>query len=432
MAKLLLTLLIFSVALAIERMPRSGDFGLVAAALANDDDDDGGRRRVADDDDDDDDGGRRRPGGTRPVSRPAAPPPLQVPDEIVVQGLSQSDLDRLLGAGFSVVREIVLQDGRSLRRLRKPAPLTLEQARDAVRQYGSGQDSDFNHLYRGESGEVCRGRDCLARQMIAWPAVSRCGGTPPRIGMVDTGLNAAHEALADARIVVHRLETGDPPSGEMHGTAVAALLVGDPGFRSPGLVPHMPLVAVDAFHKVGSDERTDIFALIEGLDFLAGQDVRIINLSLSGPANLLLERRVAELDGRGILVVAAAGNAGPNAVPVYPAGYEPVLAVTAVDRRGEVYRRAGRGPHIDLAAPGVDVWTAASIRGARTKTGTSFAAPFVTATAALTLEGNPGLAPADLRRLLTERASDLGEAGRDDVYGHGLVTIPPPCGDRER
>lgn len=435
MPKLLLALLIFSLAFAIERAP-PGDFNLVKAALADDDDDDDGGGRggfSARNDDDDDNDVLRRSVRRRQASRPGAPPPpppIRAPDEIVVQGLNDGDLDQLLGAGFSIIREINLQDGQSLRRLRKPAALTLGEARDAVRQYESGGNADFNHFYRGESGTACLSPDCPARQMIAWPVSSGCGGTPPRIGMVDTGLNAGHEALANSEIVVHRLESGDRPSGAMHGTAVAALLVGSPSSRAPGLVPHMSLVVVDAFHKVGADERADVFALIEALDLLERQRVRIINLSLSGPPNMLLERRVSELDVREVLVVAAAGNGGPNADPAYPAGYETVLAVTAVDRRGRIYRRAGRGPHIDLAAPGVAVWTAASIRGTRTKTGTSFAAPFVTATAALMLEADPDLVPANLRRRLLDSANDLGEAGRDDIFGHGLLKIPPLCENR--
>ncbi|MDO5706956.1 MAG: S8 family serine peptidase, partial [Paracoccus sp. (in: a-proteobacteria)] len=96
-------------------------------------------------------------------------------------------------------------------------------------------------------------------------------------------------------------------------------------------------------------------------------------------------------------------------------------------RREQAYRRASRGEHIDLAAPGVEVWTAASISGARPQTGTSFAAPFVTAAAALLLQENPDLTPADLREQLRASARDLGAKGQDDIYGHGLLTVPEVC-----
>src|SRR3546814_9491455 len=87
----------------------------------------------------------------------------------------------------------------------------------------------------------------------------------------------------------------------------------------------------------------------------------------------------------GMRLVAAAGNEGPHAAPVFPAGYPSVLAVTAVDASLQPYRHANRGDYIDLAAPGVDVWSARRGQGGRYNSGTSFAAPFVAAAAALVL-----------------------------------------------
>ena len=193
-------------------------------------------------------------------------------------------------------------------------------------------------------------------------------------------------------------------------------------------MPQASLIAVDAFHKSGKDERADAYALIEALDYLAAQDVQVINLSLAGPFNSAVAGQVTRLDQQGIVLVAAAGNGGPSAKPAYPAAHAPVIAVTAVDRRGQVYRRANRGAHIDLAAPGVEVWTAASIRGAKTQTGTSYAAPFVTAAVALMLQKEPGLTPAQVRARLQAATRDLGPKGPDEVFGHGLVLPPDPCG----
>jgi subtilisin family serine protease len=163
------------------------------------------------------------------------------------------------------------------------------------------------------------------------------------------------------------------------------------------------------------------------MDFLAGRGTRVLNLSLAGPPNAVLEEAIARLAAAGVVVVAAAGNGGPRAEPAYPAAYPTVIAVTAVDRSGAIYRRAGRGDHIDIAAPGVEVWTAASVRGARPKTGTSFAAPFVSAAAALLLGAEPNLAPADVRLRLKAAAQDLGETGEDPVFGAGLVQATGLC-----
>lgn len=411
---------------------------------------------AGDDDDDDDDGGGGSSSGARdrdnrpaeirrviprqqtPAPRratprraapapPPPPPPGRAADEVISRGLSAADLTALEAEGFVRLHETSLRDGDPLHRLRKPPALTLDQARERLRE--TGADADFNHYYRSETGapaNPCRGSECLAREMIDWPEVQDCGA-PPRVGMIDTGLNPDHATLREARLVVHRLDQGAAASGAVHGTAVAALLVGDRGSRSPGLVPHLPLIAVDAFYRDRNDERADAFALVEALDWLAAQEVRIINLSLAGPDNELLAQKVRALEAAGVLMVAAAGNGGPRAAPAYPAAYDEVLAVTAVDRRGQVYRRAGRGEHIDIAAPGVDVWTAASISGARTKTGTSFATPFVTAAAALLVQAEPDLPPAKLRNLLRESARDLGAEGHDAVFGHGLLTPPKVC-----
>ncbi|MGL4238648.1 S8 family serine peptidase, partial [Tabrizicola sp.] len=113
--------------------------------------------------------------------------------------------------------------------------------------------------------------------------------------------------------------------------------------------------------------------------------------------------------------------------PAYPGAYPAVVAVTAVDRNGTVYRRAGQGAHVDLAAPGVEIWTAASVKGARPKTGTSFAAPFVSAAAAAQLAANPELTANEVIQRLTGSARDLGDAGFDEVYGYGLVQAAPSC-----
>ncbi|MBK4214978.1 S8 family serine peptidase [Paracoccus caeni] len=421
--------------------PHGPELGRAAYA---DDDDDGPRGllrgfglRIGGDDDDDDDGPTVRrqirvpaPAPTPAPARVAAPLPQRAPDEVLVRGLSDDELAGLEQQGFSVIQRRDLTSGQPLFRLRKPDELDLPAARQLVRELDSPESTDFNHYYRSEQGEACQGADCPARQMIAWPAGGGGCGAMPLIGMVDTGLNADHAALSGANIKVHHIDPGEngAPSDLLHGTAVASLLVGDSDSRSPGLVPEARLIAVDAFHRDGSDQRADAFGLVEALDYLQAQDVRIVNLSLAGPQNTALRRQIRLMHEDGILIVAAAGNNGPSARPAYPAAYDRVVAVTAVDRRGEVYRRANRGKHIDLAAPGVEVWTAASISGARTKTGTSYAAPFVTAAAALILQAQPDLEIGELRKLLSENARDLGEAGRDDIFGQGLLTPPEVCG----
>jgi subtilisin family serine protease len=266
--------------------------------------------------------------------------------------------------------------------------------------------------------------------VVGWPlgGVPASCGRPVTIGLIDTAINADHAAFGDSQVEVLRLSDDElPESGRQHGTAVAALLVGSAGGRTPGLLPTAALVAVDAFHRgARQDDRADAYDLVRAMDLLAGRKVDAMNLSLSGPANAVLEGLVRKVGGE-ITIVAAAGNQGPKAEPVYPAAYPDVLAVTAVDRRKRAYRRAGRGEHIDLAGPGVEVWTAASISGARLKTGTSFAAPFVTAAAALARSSGMKTV-AEVHASLTKSAEDLGDPGKDHVFGWGLLNARALCG----
>lgn len=400
-------------------------------------------RDSGDGDRESDDNRQRAPAGeTRRQARATpvapAPPPLSAPDEIIVLDLDAADLSLLEAQGFRLIDEIEIAGlATTSRRLRIPAGTTLSEARDLVRSVPSGQTSDFNHYYRSEQGfpEDCSGLDCPARAAIGWPKLPRretaCGSTVS-IGMIDTGINSDHPTFAGARLEVQRLGPAKfDPSRAIHGTAVAALLVGDPASRSPGLVPGSRLVAIDAFHQSRGDERADVSTLLQALSLLASEGVSVINLSLAGPDNAVLAEAIDRLvTERQIVVVSAVGNDGPSAEPAFPAAYDAVIAVTAVDRERQVYRRAIRGPHVDLAAPGVNVWTAASVSGARHKTGTSFAVPFVTAAAAMLREARPDLPASEVAAELRRLAVDIGETGPDSIYGAGLLNIGALCSDQ--
>lgn len=427
----------------------------MAQAQDDDGDDDGGDDDGGDDDggnDDagDDDGAPPPKGRDKPAPAPkrgAAAPPAFAP-EIVVSDLGAADLSLLIAEGFTLIerREIVTL-AITLDRLAPPPRLTLSEARDRVRALGSGQDADFNHYYRTSAGDCSHG-NCAAWEMVGWqisdvPSDSealpqtvssditsaRCAA-PAAIGVIDTGINPDHDILKGARLTL--LPRGDGAgSGAVHGTAVVSLLIGREESRVPGLVPGAEVVAVDVFRADQGEERADVVDLVEGLDLLAGRALRVYALSLAGPENAVLARmldRLTDPEGLDAVVVAAAGNGGPTAGVAWPAGHPRVLAVTAVDRRGRVYGAAQRGDHLALAAPGVGLLAATSLRGAREKTGTSFAVPFVTAAAALIV--GSGATGDEARQALTASANDLGAPGRDAVFGHGLLSLDRLCGSQ--
>jgi subtilisin family serine protease len=121
-----------------------------------------------------------------------------------------------------------------------------------------------------------------------------------------------------------------------------------------------------------------------------------------------------------VLVMAAAGNGGPVAQPMYPAAYDTVVAVTAVDGGHQVFRLANRGTYLDIAAPGVGLLHARAGGGYVASSGTSFAVPFAATAAARLLSEQPG---ADVMSLLYQSAEDLGPPGHDEIYGHGLLRL---------
>lgn len=405
--------------------------------------------RADDDDDDDDDrlsrpsrpsrpssstrndresrsSGRRQPSRVirqQPARRRPAPPP---PPEIVALVPLGQSLVPALNAGFAEVAQIDLTGADGvLVRFGLPQGRNLADAIVELAELLPGALADENHLYTPDDF-LCEGEDCAAHAMIGWagwPSAMR-----PRLGMIDTGINTDHPALQDRRLTVHQVDLGTrDAAGRQHGTAIAAMLVGSVEGRVPGLLPDATLIAVEAFHKRGATEQADAFSVIGALDLLVSEGVDVINMSFSGPANRVLERLIDRTAESGIGLVAAAGNGGPGAAPAYPAAWPQVIAVTAVDARERIYRQANQGPYVALAAPGVNIWTAASISGGRLRSGTSYAAPFVTAALAVERKRAPELDIGDVTGQLFACARDLGEAGFDPVFGHGLISAPGQC-----
>ncbi|HWD13376.1 S8 family serine peptidase [Pseudochrobactrum sp. sp1633] len=386
----------------------------------------------------------RAPQARPTAKRQQAAAPVYEARRLIALGLSDDHITKLQERGFSVEDKSEMRlTGTQLIRLQIPPRMTLNTARQQVSELAPEAMVDFNHYYRPEQADpqsesqpdaaACNGTDCtLMRHLIGWKqpeaGAALCTALP-KIGLIDTAINPDHESLKQARIEIIRLSDAElPQSGTQHGTAVAALLVGSETGRAPGLLPQAELIAVDAFHGAkGDSNRATTFDLIRAVDLLAEKQVPLINMSLSGPHNQLLEKAIEAAAQRKIILVAAAGNEGPHAKPVYPAAYANVIAVTAVDRDGKPYRRAVRGAHIDLAAPGVGVWTAASVSGARQKTGTSFAAPFVTAAAARLKAEKPDLDNQQIAEELAGKAKDLGKPGHDPVFGWGLINAQALC-----
>jgi subtilisin family serine protease len=162
-------------------------------------------------------------------------------------------------------------------------------------------------------------------------------------------------------------------------------------------------------------------ALVAAFGWLVQEGVPVINVSLVGPKNLMLQRVIGSLIAGGYIIVAAVGNDGPAAPPLYPASYADVVGVTAVDSHRHVLIEAARGPQVMFAAPGADMAAADGAHGYAAVRGTSFAAPFVAALLASRIEKPDAGTAAAAIDALAKTAIDLGPQGRDLTYGFGLI-----------
>ena len=145
-------------------------------------------------------------------------------------------------------------------------------------------------------------------------------------------------------------------------------------------------------------------------------------MSFAGPYDPMLQLAIKNAREKGVVLIAAAGNSGPQSPPLYPAADPNVIAVTATDQDDKLFTQANQGPHVAVAAPGVDILEPAPNGTYQVTTGTSVAAAHVSGVVALLLERNPALDPADVHELLTlSAARNAGSTGRDDKLGWGVV-----------
>jgi subtilisin family serine protease len=191
--------------------------------------------------------------------------------------------------------------------------------------------------------------------------------------------------------------------------------------RLVGIAPNARLLAVHAFSSKAATAESTTFQILKGIDWSVVQGARVINMSFAGPRDPSLERALKAAYDRNVVLIAAAGNAGPKSPPLFPGADPNVIAVTAIDVDNKLFAGANRGRYVAVAAPGVDVRVPAPKDAYQLTTGTSVAAAEVSGVVALMLERNSKLKPAEVRKILTSTAMRLGTATRDDNFGFGLV-----------
>ena len=310
-----------------------------------------------------------------------------VRSQILALGMNEAALTAARAQGFDVVRSDAIDGEAMLVTLRAPARMSTRRALRRLRQADPQGVYDFDHLHL-ESG--------VALTIAEFAQSGASGG--PRVGLIDSGVDAS------VRVAEQRAFATEQPVAGPHGTTIAGLI------RSAA--PGARIYAADI--SGGAPTGGASSALARALGWLATENVAVINVSLVGPRNRVVEAVVSRMAARGFVIVAAVGNDGPAAAPLFPASYDGVVGVTGVDARDRVLIEAGRGAQVDFAAIGVQ---------GRAR-GTSYAAPIVAARLAARLPAPGASAAQNAIATLRGDARDLGARGRDDVYGYGLISAP--------
>jgi hypothetical protein len=279
-----------------------------------------------------------------------------------------------------------------------------------------------NYLYRQE-GEPTAGEPPTAEGDPAQYVVAKlhltdahrlATGESVLVAVIDSGIDMAHPDLAGT--VAASFDVLGPHQSHFHGTAMAGAIAAHG--QLIGVAPRVRLLAVRALDGEGQGTTVSI---ADGIDWAVQRGARIVNMSFAGPHDPLLQQHLAAAHDRRIVLVAAAGNAGPTSPPLYPAADANVIAVTATDADDRLFAQANRGRYIAVAAPGVDVLEPAPNASVQLISGTSVAAAHVSGVAALIIERAPALGPDEVRAILMRSAAALSVQDAKDNSGAGLA-----------
>jgi hypothetical protein len=312
----------------------------------------------------------------------------------------------LLGAIIGLFR---ITDGRS-----------TELARRALAADASVRSVqlNFRYLLQDQNSEPTEGdpaQYALAKLRLP-QAHMLAHGANVTIAVIDSGIDVKHPELANS-IADSFDALGSKEGPHAHGTGVAGAIASHA--RLMGSAPAARILAIRAFGTASGAAESNSYVILKALDYAVAHGAQIVNMSFAGPKDELIERGIAASAAKGIVMVAAAGNAGAKSPPLYPAANPNVIAVSATDAQDRLFAVSNRGSYIAVAAPGVDIFLPAPDQKYQMASGTSFSAAYISGIAALMLERNPALKRDELRATLMKTARDLGSPGRDDLFGAG-------------
>lgn len=358
--------------------------------------------------------------------------PSSVPEGTLDQIAARHTMTRIETTSFRLT-------GRTLHRWRITGGTAVpDMIRNLVgeRQVG-GAGANFIYGLAEEATVAANGDQYAPQKLNLAEAHRLAKGNRILVAVIDSEVDATHPDLVGA-VAANFDASDDGEKPHSHGTGMAGAIAARRLML--GTAPRVGLLTVRAFSTKANSVEGTTFNILKGLDWAAAQGARVVNMSFAGPADPRLRDALAKAKQRGMVLIAAAGNAGPNSPPLFPAADPNVIAVTATDVDDALFTGANRGKHIAVAAPGVDILAPAPDGAYQFTTGTSVAAAEVSGVAALLLERNPVLTPDEVKKILMGTARDLGPKGHDPGYGSGLVNAlqavisakqdrpPPPSG----
>ena len=260
---------------------------------------------------------------------------------------------------------------------------------------------------------------------LAW---STSTGAGIKVAVVDTGIDMDHPDLAanikgGFNAIAPKGRYKDPNNFDDdhgHGTHCAGIIAAvDNDIGVVGVAPDAWLYGVKVLGRGGTGQTSDC---IEGVQWCADNSMDVVSMSWGSTTyDQALNDACEAAWTAGCVLVGAAGNSGVESPDLYPAGYSSVMAISATDSSDSLASFSNYGDEIELAAPGVSIYSCYKNGAYATMSGTSMACPHVSGVAALILAAHPSYTNSQVRQTLWDTAEDLGASGWDPYYGYGLV-----------
>jgi subtilisin family serine protease len=357
------------------------------------------------------------------------PPPGEtrfVPDEILLD-VAAGAAPRALAAMARRLQLTLLETqsftltGRTLQRWRIGGNGSVAETLRALSRYRIVTAAQPNYRYALQQTAEPAPADAVAAQYVVsklhlTQAHRISNGDDVLVAVIDSQIDTRHPDLSG--VIADRYDAlAVPGKPHAHGTAMAGAIAAHS--KLIGVAPKVRILAVRSFAGEGESADGTSFAILKGLDWSASHGARVVNMSFAGPSDMLMREMLDKARARGIVLIAAVGNAGPRSPPLYPAAYAAVIGVTATDADDKLLAVANRGAQVALAAPGVAVLALAPDEGYALSSGTSIAAAHVSGVAALLLARDPRLKPDALLRTLIASAQRIPGKSRD--VGAGVV-----------